>query len=72
MPLNFSQTFEDYTTMRVVLNEITFLLFGFISISFARNEGRGNEITSANNEIAEKNDDLRNKKCIYIHDSFDF
>ena len=72
MPLNFSQTFEDYTTMRVVLNEITFLLFGFISISFARNEGRGNDIAPANNEIAEKNYDLRNKKCIYTLDSFDF
>ena len=65
MPLNFSQTFEDYPTMKVVVNEVTFLIFGFISISIARNEGRGNEITSANNEIAEKNDDLRNKKCIY-------
>ena len=72
MPLNFSQTFEDYPTMKLVVNEITFLIFGFISISIARNEGRGNEITSANNEIAEKNDDLRNKKCIYILDSFDF
>ena len=71
MPLNFSQTFEDYPTMRVVVNEIAFLIFGFISISFARNEGRGIEITSANNEMAEKNDDLRNKKCIYTF-SFDF
>ena len=58
--------------MKLVVNEITFLIFGLISISIARNEGRGNEITSANNEIAEKNDDLRNKKCIYILDSFDF
>ena len=56
--------------MRVVLNEITFLIFGFISISLARNEGRGNEITQGNNEIAEKNDDIRNKKCIYTLDSF--
>ena len=58
--------------MRVVVNEITFLIFGFISISIARNEGRGNEITSANNEIAEKNYDLRKKKCIYTLNSFDF
>ena len=72
MPLNLSQTFEDYPTMKVVVIEITFLIFGFISISIARNEGRGNEITSANNEIAEKNDDLRNKKCIYTLDSIDF
>ena len=68
MPLNFSQTFEDYSTMRVVVNEIAFLIFGFISISFARNERRGTEITSANNEIAGKNDDLRDKKCIYTFD----
>ena len=68
MPLNFSQTFEDYPTMKLVVNEITFLIFGFISISIARNEGRRNEITSADNEIAEKNDDLRNKKCIYTLD----
>ena len=70
MPLNSSQTFGDYSTMRVVLNEITFLIFGFISISLARNEGRGNEITQGNNEIAEKNDDIRNKKSIYTLHSF--
>ena len=71
MPLNFSHSFENHSTMRVVLNEITFLLFGLISISLARNEGRGNEIAPANNEIAEKNDDPRNKKCIYTLYCFD-
>jgi len=60
------KTFGDYFTMRVVLNEITFLIFGFISISLARNEGRGNEITQGNNEIAEKNDDIRNKKLFSL------
>ena len=67
MPLNFSQTFEDYPTMRLVVNEVTFLIFGFISISIARNEGRGKKITLANNEIAGKNDGLRNKKCMYLY-----
>ena len=67
MPLNFSHTFEDYPTMRVVVIEITFLIFGFISISIARNEGHGKKITLANNEISGKNDGLRNKKCMYLY-----
>ena len=48
--------------MRGTISGVTLVIFGLISVTFARNEGRENEVSLGKNEIVDTKDSQRREK----------
>ena len=48
--------------MKGTLAGVTLVIFGLVSVTFARNEGRGNEVSLGKNEIVDTKDSQRREK----------